>query len=109
MIAQGVCQRLPVPTMDLRYYIDGDTQKPHIYNHDVTEGDVEHVLLHPGEDRPGAEGARVALGQTRVGRYLRVVYVPDAEPGSAFVITAQELAGKALLAYKRRRRRRGER
>jgi hypothetical protein len=32
------------------------------------------------EDRPGREGARVALGQTRAGRYLRVIYVPDSQP-----------------------------
>jgi hypothetical protein len=60
--------------------------------------------LAPGEDRPGADGARVAVGQSSAGRYLRVIYV--AEPGSVFVITAYDLAGKALLAYRRRKRRR---
>lgn len=40
----------------------------------------------------------MALGQTRDGRYLRVVYVADSELDSAFVITAYELAGKQLLA-----------
>ena len=93
--------------MNIRYYIDSDTGLPHIYNHDVTEGEAEHVLLHPGEDRPGAEGSRIALGQTKAGRYLRVVYVPDPDPRSVFVITAYELTGKALLAYRRRRPRRG--
>lgn len=29
----------------------------------------------------------MAIGQTRAGRYLRVVYVPDPEPESLFVIT----------------------
>ncbi|TEU12670.1 MAG: DUF4258 domain-containing protein [Anaerolineales bacterium] len=52
------------------------------------------------------EGARVAIGQTEAGRYLRVIYVPDPEPGSVFVITAYELRRKALTAYRRRRRRR---
>ncbi len=46
-----------------------------------------------------------ALGQTEAGRYLQVVYVPDAEPNSVFVITAYELKGKALAAYRRRRKR----
>ena len=32
------------------------------------------------EDRPGREGSRVALGRTRAGRYLRVIYVPDPAP-----------------------------
>ena len=47
----------------------------------------------------------VALGQTRAGRYLRVIYVPDPEAGSVFVITAYELGPKALKALRRRRRR----
>ena len=50
------------------------------------------------------EGSRVALGQTNAGRYLRVIYVTDPAPGSVFVITAYELAGKSLAAYRRRRR-----
>ncbi|MDP2991921.1 MAG: hypothetical protein Q8N82_00995 [Deltaproteobacteria bacterium] len=38
------------------------------------------------------------------GRYLRVIYIPDPEPESVFVITAFELTGKPLTAYNRRRR-----
>ena len=75
------------------------------YNHRVGEDEVEDVLRNPGEDRSGREGSRVALGQTRSGRYLRVIYVPDPEPDSVFVITAYELQGKPLTAYRRRRRR----
>jgi len=89
-----------------RYYIDPDTGQPHIYNHDVRESDVEDVLRRPGEDRSGRSGSRVALGQTQGGRYLRVIYVP--EPESVFVITAFELKGKPLIAYRRRRRRKGK-
>ena len=92
--------------LNIRYYIDPETGLPHIYNHNVTEPEVEEVLTRPGEDRQGYEGARVAIGQTEAGRYLRVVYVPDPEPGSVFVITAYELQGKALTAYRRRKRRR---
>jgi len=51
----------------------------------------------------------VAIGKARTGRHLRIIYVPDPEPGSVFVITAYELKGKPLAAYRRRRRRRGER
>jgi hypothetical protein len=56
---------------------------------------VEDVLARPIEDRPGSEGSRVALGQTEAGRYLKVIYVPDPEPGSVFVITAYDLGPKA--------------
>jgi len=72
----------------------------------VTESEVEEALARPGEDRQGYEGARVAIGQTEAGRYLRIIYVPDPEPGSVFVITAYELRGKVLTAYRRRKRRR---
>ena len=95
--------------MDIRFYRDPATGEPHIYNHGVTEDEVEDVLRHPGEDRLGREGSRVAIGQTRTGRCLRVIYVPDPEPESIFVITAYELRGKPLTAYRRRQRRKGQR
>jgi len=47
----------------------------------------------------------VALGRTAAGRYLRVIYVPDPEPDSVFVITAYDLGPKAKRALRRRRRR----
>jgi len=62
------------------------------------------VLEKPSEDRAGRDGSRIALGQTSSGRYLRVIYVPDLERDSVFVITAYELAGKPLTAFRRRRR-----
>ena len=92
--------------MKIRFYVDPSTNQPHIYRHEVDENEVEEVLGRPGEDRPGREGSRVAIGQTRAGRYLRVIYVPDPEPDSVFVITAYELKGKPSTAYRRRRRRR---
>jgi hypothetical protein len=70
--------------MNLRYYIDPVTGMPHIYNHEVDESEVEVVLRRPGEDRPGREGSRIAIGQTEAGRYVRVIYVPDPEPDSIF-------------------------
>ena len=65
----------------LRFFIDPATGLPHIYGHSVTEVEVQDVLARPIEDRPGSEGSRVALGQTEAGRYLKVIYVPDPEPG----------------------------
>jgi hypothetical protein len=92
--------------MKIRFYIDPETHLPHIYNHKVEEGEVEDALRKPGEDRPGKENSRIAIGQTKAGCYLRVIYVPDTEPDSVFVITAYELKGKPLKAYRRRSRRR---
>jgi hypothetical protein len=92
--------------MKIRFYIDAEARLPHIYNHGVQEHEVENVLRKPGEDRPGKENSRIAIGQTHAGRYIRVIYVPDPEPDSVFVITAYELMGKPLKAYRRRSRRR---
>lgn len=91
--------------MEIRYYIDPETGLPHIYRHGVDERDVEDVLRRPLEDRPGRGGSRVALGRSQAGRYLRVIYVPDDVPDSAFVITAYPLGPKAMRALRRRRRR----
>jgi hypothetical protein len=85
--------------------IDPRTDLPHIEEHRVSEEEVEEILANPAEDRPGKEGSRIALGRTSVGRYLRVIYVPDPEPNSVFVITAYELKGKPLTAFRRRHRR----
>jgi hypothetical protein len=92
--------------MEIRFYRDPDTGQPHIDEHGVTEDEVRQVLAHPGEDRPSADDSRTALGQTEAGRYLRVIYVPDPGAESVFVVTAYELKGKPLKAYRRRRRRR---
>jgi hypothetical protein len=90
--------------MNLRFYVDPETDLPHIYEHGVNEVEVEDILRKPGEDRLGREGTRVAIGQTIDGRYLKIVYVPEPESYSTFVITAYELTGKPLSAYKRRQR-----
>jgi hypothetical protein len=89
----------------IRFHIDPATGVPHVYNHGVDESEVLDVLEGPSEDRPGREGARVVIGRTSGGRFLRIIYVPDPEPDSVFVITAYELTGKQLAAYRRRRRR----
>jgi len=47
--------------MYLRFYIDPQTDAPHIYNHDVDENEVEAVLQNPGEDRLGREGSEAVL------------------------------------------------
>ena len=57
--------------MQLRFYIDPESEEPHIYGHDVSEAEVAEVLTRPIEDRPGSEGSRIALGRTEPGRYLR--------------------------------------
>jgi len=59
--------------VEVRFYIDPDTGEPHLRRHGVTEVEAEEVLSKPTEDRPGAEGVRIAIGRTSAGRVLRVV------------------------------------
>ena len=86
--------------MNIRFYSDLETGLPHIYNHGVTEDEVEDILFNSGEDWLGRRKTRNALGQTQGSRYLQVVYVRDPEPNSVFVITAYEITGKPLTAYR---------
>ena len=91
--------------IDVRYFIDPETDQPHIYGHGVSEDEVEDVLASPNEDRAGNKGSRIAIGQTRAGRYLKVIYsTKDDATKGFFVITAYDLTGKQLAAFRRRRR-----
>ena len=90
--------------MQIRYHIDPTTGLPHIYEHGVSEHEVEDILGRPLQDIRGRDDSRIAVGQTGEGRYLRVIYVPDPVPDSVFVITAHELGPKAKRAIRRRRR-----
>jgi len=93
--------------MKIRYYMDPETGEPHICNHGVCEDEVDEVFESGlGQDRVSREGSRMLMGQTETGRYIRIIYSPDSVGDSVFVITAYELTGKALAAFKRRRRRR---
>ena len=97
--------------MNVRYYHNPETRLPHIYDHGVEEYEVEDILEDPGETRRGDGDSRVANGQTRNGRYLRVIYTIDPGRRSVFVITSYQLRGKPLAAYRRyssSRRRRGK-
>ena len=86
------------------YHIDPTTGLPHIYQHNVSEQEVEDILNRPLQDIRGRDDSRIAIGQTGEGRYLRVIYVPDPVPDSVFVITAYELGPKAKRAIRRRRK-----
>ncbi|HEV3258014.1 MAG TPA: hypothetical protein VG013_14110 [Gemmataceae bacterium] len=91
--------------MDMRFCINPETNEPHIFDHGVTEDEIRQVLVRRGDDFRGRRSARIRFGQTLSGRYLKVVYVPDEERDSVFVITAYDLKGKALKGFRRRQRR----
>lgn len=91
--------------MDIRYYIDRDTGEPHIHAHSVSASEAEDVLRRPLEETAGREHTVVALGLTRAGRYLKIIYSPDPDGDGIFVITAFDLPGKQVRSMNRRLRR----
>ena len=91
--------------MELRFWNDPETGLPHMFDHGVTEDEVAQVLRRPGLNVRGGGNSRWIMGQTSAGRYLKVVFVPDPDGDSGFVVTAYELRGKRLQAYRRARRR----
>ena len=93
----------------IRYYHDPDTGLPHIYGHGVRETEVEAVLAHPLENRPGTNDSRVIIGRTSAGRLLKVIIVEDKGGPGIFVVTAYDVVGKALAAFRRRMRKRARR
>ncbi len=91
--------------MEIRFHIDRETGQPHIFEHGVTEEEVRQALVRAGDDFQSDRGSRIRFGQTSTGRYLKVVYVPDEEGDGVFVLTAYDLRGKELKAFRRRQRR----
>lgn len=91
--------------MRIRFYIDPETGEPHIYDHGIDEDEVADVLDDAIYDIKSEGTSRSAIGQTRAGCYVLVIYTRDPEPNSVFVITARELRGTELKAFKRIRRR----
>lgn len=94
--------------MDLRFYIDPETGRPHFETHGISEDEIANIMSNPDEDRRGREGCRMAIGRTEGGRVLRVIYVPDAERKASFVVTAYELTTKQLQAFRRRMKKKGK-
>ena len=85
------------------FFDHAKNQKPKFDPAELQE--VAQVLSRPKLNFPGGKRSRIVLGQTSAGRPLKVVYVPDDIAGSGFVVTAYELRGNALKAYRRALRR----
>ena len=80
--------------MDVRSYLDPETDEPHIHNHGIAEEEVVEALPSSSEDRPGRDGCRIFIGRTLAGKHLRVVRELD----SVLVMAAHELAGEPLVS-----------
>jgi hypothetical protein len=92
--------------MELRFWTDPETGLPHTFDHGITEEEVRQVLRHPVANVREDRNTRAIMGQTQAGRCLKVIFVPDEGGEGGFVVTAFELKGKGLKAYRRNKRRR---
>ena len=88
--------------MNIRFFIDPETNEPHIFNHGVTEDEAIQALQNAAEDRRERDNKRAIIGKTDAGRYLRLYFAP--ESGGIVVITAYDLPEKQLKAFRRRRK-----
>ena len=91
-----------IENLSVRFYEDPETGLPHIFGHNVTEEEVWEVLKNVGEDRSGYDETRYLIGQTDSGRFLRLIYRKFSE--EILIITAYDVKGKDLHAFKRRRK-----
>jgi hypothetical protein len=91
---------------EVRFYIDPESGRPHCEGHNVAETEVLEVLQRSPLTIGGRDGSFISHGQTLAGRYLRVIWVRDDEQNGVFVITAYDLTGKSLAAFRRRQRQR---
>jgi hypothetical protein len=55
--------------MDVRFYLDPETDEPHIYNHGIADEEVAEALRRSGEDRPrgGMVAASLSVGRLPAG------------------------------------------
>ena len=92
--------------MKVEFYLNPQTGEPHCLDHGVTEEEVVDVLEEPLDRQRGRDGTWILSGQTREGRWLRVIL--REEPRRRLVITAYPPGPKttgALRRLKRRKRR----
>ncbi len=95
--------------MRLEFYVDPETEAPHIFRHDVREEEVAEVLVGDGVRWQVGDGKVVVVGKTGDGRFLQVVLVESDEPSEPIlVITAYPPKKEMIAEFRRRMRKRGK-
>ena len=91
--------------MRIRFHTNPDGL-PHIHDHNVTEEEVVEALSRFLERVSGRDDSVIAIGRTRSGRILKIIYAPARDGDGIFVITAFDLPPKQAKALQRRLNRR---
>ncbi len=91
--------------MNIHFHLDpfGD---PHMWVHNVTETEVVDAMTDPLETVKGRGTSFIAIGRTRAGRYIKVIYSPDNVGDGIFVVTAFDVPPRQIRALIKRKRRR---
>jgi len=87
----------------IHFYIDPETDLPHILNHGVAECEAEEAIRNKVEVKRSRKDSYVAIGRTENGRIIKVVFIE--KPEHILVVTGYELSGNELKAFRRRCRR----
>ena len=83
--------------MEFKFYINPDSGKLHIHDHDVDPEDIfdffsQRTIL----ERKRQDGSFEAFGRIPSGRFLTVVYRKE-PPDTIFVITAFDLKDRQII------------
>jgi len=83
--------------LKLKFYIDTETNEPHIYKHEISEAEiVEFFQEIKYLERKRNDKSYEAFGRIHSNRFLHVVYRKEAAD-VFFIITAYDIEDKELL------------
>jgi uncharacterized protein DUF4258 len=90
--------------VNVRFNLNPDGE-PHIYDHGISEEEVDEALARPLIQTAGREDSRILIGRTAAGRVLKIIFADAHDGDGIFVITAFDLPPKQLRALERRLKR----
>jgi hypothetical protein len=96
-----------ISRVNIRFHLD-PSGEPHIWNHNVSEAEVVDVLVDPLESIKGRGTSVIAIGRTRTGRYLKVIFSRDDVGDGIFIVTAVDVSPRQIRALRKRLRRRNQ-
>lgn len=84
--------------MKFRFYIDPDTNEPHVYKHEVKEQEIIEVFTERSYfERIRQDGSFEAIARTDQRRFLRIAFRRTGE--EIFIITAYDIEDKETIAF----------
>ena len=83
--------------MKIKYYIDPDTNEPHIYKHEVEKAEIMDFFTEIKYfEFIRKDKSFESYGRLKTGRYLQVAYRKERD-NTIFVITAYDIEDKEII------------